>query len=134
MTKEWTVSALEQMLMRKQSQLQTLTRRRDLLLGKLTKLDEAIGRLSGQKAGAGFKVRRRVRRRPRNERSLQDVVLEVLQANRPGLSLRGLAEQVFATGYKSNSTNFNNVLYQCLYNNRKTIVHDPKTGVYRLKK
>ncbi len=134
MSKEWTVSALEQMLMRKQAQLQTLTRRRDALLGKLAKIDEAITRLTGQRGESGFKVRRRIRRRPKNERPLTEVVMEVLEKNKPGLSLRDLAEQVFATGYKSNSGNFNNVLYQCLYNNRKTIVHDAKTGAYRLRK
>jgi hypothetical protein len=37
-----------------------------------------------------------------------------------------------ATGYKSGSSNFKNVLYQTLYNDSK-IVHDRKTGNYRLK-
>jgi len=59
--------------------------------------------------------------------------MEVLKKQKAGLPLDKLATAVLNTGYKSGSPNFKNVLYQCLYNNKKAIVHDKKTGAYRLR-
>ena len=43
-----------------------------------------------------------------------------------------LTTKITEAGYKSSSSNFRNVLYQCLYNT-KTISFDRATGTYRLK-
>jgi len=133
MTNDWTVPALERMLEQKKTRLESLARRREGLLRKLTRLDRMISRLGGQKFESGFAVQRKVRRRPRNARPLTPIVMEVLKKQKAGLPLDKLSTAVLNTGYKSGSPKFKNVLYQCLYNNKETIVHDKKTGAYRLR-
>jgi len=66
------------------------------------------------------------------EGRLVQVVTEILGKNKAGFSLAKLSEKVLATGYKSSSHDFKNVLYQCLYNTT-SIVHDAESGTYRLK-
>ena len=129
--KDLSVSALERMLAHKRNQLDRLTRRREVLERQLSKVDRQIGQIGGRD-GNGISVRK-VRRRPRNAKSLMEVINEVLNKHKTGLSLADLSTKILATGYKSHSTDFKNVVYQSLYNNRKTIVHDDKAGVYKLR-
>lgn len=125
------VTALERMLMRKRTQLEHLTKRRETLQRQLEKVDRQIGQIGGRNGGP-ISVRRKVRRRPRNARPLAEVVIELLKKNKAGLPLSQLTAKILATGYRSHSSDFKNVVYQCLYNNRKSIVHDEKAGVYKL--
>jgi hypothetical protein len=125
------VTALERMLMRKRTQLEHLTKRREALQRQLEKVDRQIGQIGGRNGGP-ISVRRKVRRRPRNARPLAEVVIELLKKNKSGLPLSQLTAKILATGYRSHSSDFKNVVYQCLYNNRKSIVHDEKAGVYKL--
>jgi hypothetical protein len=69
--------------------------------------------------------------RAKNERSLKEVVTELLGKNKQGLTLHDLAEKVLATGYKTTSTNFKNTLYQTLYHH-DGIRLDKETGLYSL--
>jgi hypothetical protein len=129
--KDLSVTALERMLLRRRMQLERLTRRREFLQRQIEKVERQIGQIGGRN-GTTLHVRRKVRRRPRNSRPLTEVVVDVLKKNKTGLPLSQLSAKVLATGYKSHSGDFKNVVYQCLYNNRKTIVHDDKAGVYKL--
>ena len=129
--KELSVSALERMLSRRRTQLERLTRRRESLQRQIEKVDRQIGQIGGRN-GSDLGVHKKVRRRPRNSKPLTEVVVEVLKKHKAGLALGQLSDKVLATGYKSHSGDFKNVVYQCLYNNRKTIVHDEKAGVYKL--
>lgn len=82
----------------------------------------------------GITHARRSKTRAKNSESLRVVVLRVLkQSGSKGLKLSDLADAVIHTGYKSNSRNFRNVLYQCLYNT-PTIQHHEPTGAYRITK
>ena len=73
---------------------------------------------------------RRLCQRPKNAQPLHQVVTEILSQSKTRYPLAKLSKKVLATGYKSNSSNSTNVLYQALYNHSK-IVHDAKTGNYR---
>jgi spore germination protein YaaH len=54
-------------------------------------------------------------RRPRNERKLRDVVVEVMtEAHGQKLELVDIAKKVKAKGYKSNAKDFANIVYQTI--------------------
>jgi hypothetical protein len=129
--RDLSVTALERILERRRKQLEALTRRRDALRKQLEKIEEQIRQIGGDGGQAG--ARRKGRRRPRNEKPLAIVVGEILKKSKPGLSLGQLTAKIVASGYKSYSEDFKNVVYQSLYNNRKTIIHDEKAGVYKLR-
>jgi len=131
-TKELSITALEGLLNRRKSRLKSLVQRRNKLQKNLDKVEGRIALLSGSSGGTMKSVARRLRKRPKNAKSLSQVVTEILSKSKTGFPLAKLAQKVLASGYKSNSSNFTNVLYQCLYNDSK-IVHDGKTGNYRLK-
>ncbi len=69
--------------------------------------------------------------RPKNERSLRDVISELLGKSKKGLTLEELTSKIVEAGYKSNSSNFSNMIYQNIYNS-EGIVKDPETGCYSL--
>lgn len=131
-TASLSVADLEKILDERKAALQDLGQRRDVAQKALDDIDKQIQELMGDDRSLGMGRRRR-RRRPKNEQSLRTVVLEVLKKNKAGLTLAMLADAVVETGYKSNSRNFRNVLYQCLYNT-EAIIHDAPTGCYKLKK
>lgn len=121
----------ERVLEERKTQLRELSTRRDAAQKELDKIESEIDGLLGP--GRSIDSVRRKRRRAKNDRSLRSVVLEVLKGTKPGFSLKDLADKVTATGYKTTSRNFRNVLYQCLYNT-EGIVHDDGTGRYLLSK
>ncbi|MGE3314371.1 MAG: hypothetical protein AB7O26_04585, partial [Planctomycetaceae bacterium] len=122
---------LEKLLNKRRSVLDALTSRRDKLQKDLEKVERRIVSLEGRSGAAGsLKARRK---RPKNSQSLAAVVEEVLSRSKNGLPLAELSEKVLATGYKSGSSNFKNVLYQCLYNS-PNFVHDSESGNYKLKR
>lgn len=130
---QMSVPALERMLKRRRTQLKTLTRRRVALKRKLKHVERQIGNVVGTSGnGAPKAVKRKVRRRPKNAKSLSAVVVDTLKKNKGGLTLEQLASKVVASGYKSHSDDFKNVVYQCCYNNRKNIQRDAKSGLYKL--
>lgn len=129
--KKMSLAELERLLASKKGQLESLTKRREKLQQELEKVDQEIASIQGKGRASRGPAKRRVRRR-RNQPPLRDVVTGILSKNKKGLGLNELSEKVKATGYKSSSSNFNNVVYQCLYNT-KAIQHDKDNGVYKLK-
>lgn len=128
---EMTVAQLEQLLNTRRTQLDNLLRKRERLTKELEEVEKKIDEIDG--ITGGRRRRRNMTPRPRNPQSLQKVVIELLTKNKKGFTLSELADAVLATGYKTNSTNFPNVLYQCLYNSNK-FFHDPQTGTYKIDK
>ena len=127
---------LERMLDEKKQQIVGLAKRREEVQKELDAIDLEIQELIGDGRGLGSLSRsgkRRRRRRIQNERSLRVVVLEILGKTKAGLTLANLAEKVEASGYKSTSRNFRNVLYQCVYNT-SGIEFDSDRSCYRLSK
>jgi hypothetical protein len=130
--RDLSVVKLEQILERKRLQLERLTRQRISLQRKLEKVEREIVQIGGDN-GTTLRVRRKIRRRPKNTKPLAEVVVDILKKQKAGLSLAQLAEKIQQSGYRSHSADFKNVVYQCLYNNRKTIVHDDQAGVYKMR-
>ena len=131
--KELSVAELQRMLESKQSRLATLLKKRQSLQKTLATVEKQIAALEGPKPRTGTqKKRRKPGRRVKNARPLHVVAGEILAKTKAGLKVADLADKVLATGYKTKSANFKNVVHQTLYN-AENIVRDEKTGKYRLK-
>lgn len=126
---EYSVAQLERMLSERKNRLDGLHRKQERLRSELDKVEDEIAVLEGRRASSRFP--RQPINRAKNDKPLHTHVLELLAKNKKGLTLSGLAEKVLEAGYKTTSTNFNNVLYQCLYNS-DLIGHDAATGCYHL--
>jgi IS30 family transposase len=120
-----TVAELERMLNARKTALRDLLKRRAKVQKELDKVDAEIQILTGTTA-------RRRGPRTKNKHSLRETVLELLKKNKKGYSLAELSRIILDSGYKTTSTNFRNVLYQCLYNT-PGVYHDESTGTYRFK-
>jgi hypothetical protein len=129
--RDLSVTALERILMKRKTTLQKLAAERGKLQKNLASVEKRIVLLEGRSSTVAPSVRRR--KRPKNKKTLVEVVTDVLSRSKAGYSLSEIAEKVVATRYKSGSTNFKNVLYQCLYHSDE-FVHDAETGNYRLKR
>lgn len=132
MATELTVAQLEKMLEAKKSRLMVLLRQRDQLRKQLAVVSDKIAAVGGEAAPrtpAGLKRRKR----PKNDKTLLQVVLEVLGDNKKGLSLSDLSAKVLEAGYKTGSAAFSNTVYQCLYHNGDQIAYDSEARLYRLK-
>ena len=129
---ELSVAQLEKLLDTKRSVLSTLQKKRENLQKALASVESRIASVGGASSGASGKARR-AQKRPRNDKTLQEVVFELLEKNKKGFRLADLSDKVLETGYKSGSAKFSNTVYQCLYNNQDRIVCDPATRCYRMK-
>ncbi|MCX7406637.1 MAG: hypothetical protein NTZ32_00970 [Planctomycetales bacterium] len=147
---EISVADLERILDARKSQAQNLVKRRDALHKELAEIQEQLqgivgtevtikksGAKRGRPPGSGKRGPGRPRgskdrgARPKNELSLRDVISELLSKSKKGLTLEELTPKVVEAGYKSNSSNFSNMIYQNIYNS-EGIVKDPETGCYSL--
>ena len=118
-------SPTRQALDAKQARLEALLARRARLARALEAVNRQIAVLKGtirpQKPGRGA-----------NPHALIHYVVEILGRHKAGLSLKDLGDQVLAAGYKTESANFRQALYQNLYSHRDKVAHDRATGTYRL--
>lgn len=128
------VAELEKMLKSRRTQLDTLLKEREKLGKQLGIVEERIKEVEGGLIASGHHARKggsTAATRAMNAKSLHTHVTEILEKADDGLTLSGLADAVIDRGYKTHSTNFKNVLYQCLYNSKK-VKHDSDTGTYKL--
>lgn len=130
MPKDLTVAQLERLLERKRRRLEALVKRRDKLQKELFKVEELILSIGGV-AREGLQPRRR--KRPKNTKTLLKAATEVLAQNKKGVTIKELAAKILEGGYRTASDNFENTVYQVIYNNRDKISHDAKTKTYKLK-
>ncbi len=123
------ISDVERLLEEKKSHLERLVGQREQLQKRIDDLDRQM------QAAVSLEGPRRRMGRPRlsNVAPLRTVVLEVLKKNKKGLVLSELTTKVIEAGYKSQSANFQNVIYQCLYYTPE-IEQDASTKRYSLKK
>lgn len=126
------LAELERILSDRKIQVAELEKRREKLLKELSKVESELQAILGKR---GKSLRRVGVRGPRvkNERSLREHIVEVLSKSKKGYVLTDIAAKVLEAGYKSNSKNFNNMIYQCLYNT-DGIKHDLETDCYLLVK
>jgi hypothetical protein len=131
--RDLSVVDLEKLLHGKKSELEQLLKKREQLEKQLSDVVEKIRSVEGRKnGGEPGALGRRLPYRLQNEKTLKQVVTELLTENPKGLGLDDLSKKVLATGYRTTSTNFKNTLYQCLYNHER-INLDKKNGLYLLK-
>ena len=136
---EFSLADLEQILDERKSQAHELGKRRDQLTKELAKIElELQGILGTKRRGRPKKSgpkKKGVRRgkRLKNERSLREILFDLLGKSKKGITLADLEPKVLEAGYKSSSKNFSNMIYQCLYNSQG-VVQDPETGCYRIGK
>ncbi|MFN0197945.1 MAG: hypothetical protein ACKVT0_14465 [Planctomycetaceae bacterium] len=130
--KDLTVNDLERLLAKKKTSLVKLERERDRLAAKLHGIQRQIEKLNGSKNVSLALPAARRGLRTRNSKSLHTHVIELVTENKKGLTLGELHEKILGRGYKSTSTNFKNVLYQCLYHSPKIILNQ-ETHRYGLK-
>lgn len=137
------IAELEALINNRKSKLTGLYEQRDRLLKQLNALDAEIAANEGKgAAGRGRPAhfsrslangkRRGVIQRAINDKSLKTYVEEALAASKKGLTIGEIQETVLKNGYTTNSSNFKNTLYQCLYHNTKSFVLDKKTKNYKL--
>lgn len=125
------VAELERILLSRKRQLDDLLQRKATLQAELARVDDEIAQMQGPRHSVSTTVSSRGSK-PVNTKSLREYVLEILGKSKRGMSLSDLSTKVLAAGYRTESGNFRNVLYQCLYNT-KDVYHDDATGTYRLK-
>ncbi len=125
------VAELERILLSRKRQLDDLLQRKATLQAELARVDDEIAQMQGPRHSVSTAVSSRGSK-PVNTKSLREYVLEILGKSKRGMSLSDLSTKVLAAGYRTESGNFRNVLYQCLYNT-KDVYHDDATGTYRLK-
>ena len=126
-----TVAQLERLLEKQRAKLDGLVQHRDRLQRKLAQVEHKIATIGGlMRDGAQV---RRTRKRPKNTKTLLQAVVDALNLNKKGLTLRELSAKILEDGYKTASTNFENTVYQIIYNNSDKVAHDPKSRTYRLK-
>ena len=128
----FSLSDLERILDERKSQAQELGKRRDQLTKELAKIELELQGIIGTKRKGARKGARRGKRL-KNERSLREIIFDLLGKSKKGITLADLELKVLEAGYKSSSKNFSNMIYQCLYNSQG-VVQDPETGCYRIGK
>lgn len=141
-TSNMSLAELESMLKEQKVRLDSLKKKQNTLQKDLDSVNQEIATLEGKGKGKGRRGRppgstsgstKKVRRRrAKNAKPLKAHVIEALNGNKKGLTLQQVSDKVQASGYKSKSKSFKNVLYQCLYHN-KEFVHDADAGTYKLK-
>ena len=134
---------LEALISNRKSKLTPLYKRRDQLTKQLAALDAQIAAAEGSgAAGRGkpphfTRVSAAGKRRPspqraQNDKSLKSYIEEALAASKKGLTISEIQSTVLENGYVTNSANFKNTLYQCLYHNDKTFTLNKQTKAYKL--
>ncbi len=123
------VSQLEQLLTRRKSEINGLLKDRTSLQKKLDAIDERLRNLGGSggggRGGPG-------RSRARNDRSLVEVMEEVLGKVGKAMRVSEIADLVQETGYRSTSDNFRSIVNQMLIKDKR--FNSPSRGVYQIKK
>jgi hypothetical protein len=131
MSQHLSVAQLERLLERKRARLDGLVMRRERLQKRLDTIEGRIESLGGVRPEEAN--RHSVRKRPKNDQTLMAVITQLLSRHPDGLTLKDIAANVLATGYKTSSEKFENTVYQALYNHRSQLVHDPESHTYRLR-
>lgn len=127
---QMSLAELEKALAAKREKIDEYMSERDQLLKNLSRVESKILDLGGSLSGR--KVQGRRGPRVKNEKPLWGYVEDILGRSKRGLTIDELEQKILASGYKTNSSNFRNVIYQCLYH-AEQVSHDSTTGRYILK-
>ena len=130
----YSLSQLERIMEKKRRDLMDLGRERAALQKKLDAVDERIRQIGG---GNGFfggvgGGGGRGGRRARNEKSLVEVMAEVLGRFGKAMKVSDIADAVQSAGYRSSSPNFRSIVNQQLIKDKRFT--SAERGFYQLKK
>jgi len=128
---DMSVADLEKALQSKRGKLDDLSNQRDRLRKQLESVEGKIQTLGGTPADPGKQKGGRRGKRVKNAMPLSGYVEEVLGRTKKGFTVDEVEQKVLEAGYKTNSKNFRNVVYQCLYH-AENIVQDEKSGRHQL--
>lgn len=136
------LAQLQALIESRKSAVSSLYEKRKQVARQLADLDAEIAAAEGKGGatrgrpahfarGKAAVKRRGPVQRAQNEKSLKTYVEEALAGNKKGLTIGEIQAVVLKNGYTTNSANFKNTLYQCLYHNDKTFILDKKTKTYK---
>src|SRR4051812_47603360 len=113
------IAQLQRVLNEKKSELDKLYRQRNELQKRIGLVDKQIERVGGgvngmRGFGRGMVGGGGAGSRPRNERSLLDVIEGVLRDNGKPMKVGDIMDAVLGTGYRSGSANFRGIINQTL--------------------
>jgi hypothetical protein len=130
------IEELERILNTRRAEVNKLLRRRQTVQRRLDNIDRQIERVGGARAidgrrsggggGSGS--------RARNEKSLAEVMEDVLRAAGKPMGVGEMVEAAQAAGYRSNSPSFRAIVNQTLIKERKRFASTGERGMYQLKK
>jgi hypothetical protein len=126
-----TIAQLQQILNGRQTELNKLLKQRRNAQSKVDEINRRIERIGGAgvidgRRGGGTRVR--------NERSLPDVIEEVMKKTSKPMGVGPITEAVRATGYRSSSPQFRAIVNQTLIKERGRFQATGERGIYQLKK
>src|SRR4051812_7438958 len=128
------IAQLQRVLNEKKSEIDKLYRQRNDLQKRIGMIDKQIERVGGGvngMRGLGRGMGGGPGSRPRNERSLLDVIEGVLRDNGKPMKVGDIMEGVLATGYRSGSANFRGIINQTLIKDKR--FGQVERGTYDLK-
>jgi hypothetical protein len=132
------IAQLQRVLNEKKSEIDKLFRQRNELQKRIGMIDKQIERvgggvngLRGMGRGMGAGGGGGPGSRPRNERSLLEVIEGVLRDNGKPMKVGDIMEGVLATGYRSGSANFRGIINQTLIKDKR--FGQVERGTYDLK-
>lgn len=124
------ITQLEELLRDRRKSITDLERERDKARRRLDELNQQLAAIGGGgHVGAGGG---RTGTRPRNEKSLNVVLFDVLSAHGGPMKVADITEAVRAQGYRSTSANFRGIVNQTLIKDKRFT--SPYRGAYQLKK
>lgn len=124
---------LEEEVREKKQRKQSLQTEIDTIAGEIEAILGHTVAAKGKRAVRNPNGKKKVTAKATNELSLKKHIEKALRGHKRGLTISELETAVRTNGYKTNSKNFRNVVYQCLYQ-QKIAQHDEKTSKYKLAK
>jgi hypothetical protein len=124
-----TLVVLEQMLQKRRSELDSLTRERQRIVKQLAAVDSRLRAVSGGAGGAALTRGGRVR----NPMSLVATLEQVLAKAGKPLSVGEIVQGVLDAGYQSSSASFRSMVNVTLIKERKRFTNTDR-AIYELKK
>ncbi len=121
------ISQLQNIIESRRAEIARLERRRNKLARKLNQLDDKIMALGGSgkmRAGGGGRVR--------NNKSLPEMLLQVLAKSGKAMQVGDIVDAVRSGGYKTKSANFRGIVNQTLIKDKR--FNSAGRGMYQLKK
>jgi uncharacterized membrane protein YccC len=108
-----TITELERLLTKQKQRVQALQKRKERLAAQIQRIDKQIDSVLGKPPAP--KPARRVRRRRKAGKSLQQAIVDVLSGSPQPKTAAEIAEAVQAAGYRSESKSFVSLVRQMCY-------------------